>query len=105
MIIRIAPSSDEPAYCFDIWINQEEGEDITDVDPDDGGICTSEDITDALDMAYETARTLIERKCPGCKGKLYTETEYNALSRYKHGRICSKCATKEALQGDFISKI
>lgn len=38
--------------------------------------------------------------CPGCK-----ETkELDALSRYKHGSICSNCGTKEAFYGDIIRK-
>lgn len=43
--------------------------------------------------------------CKGCgedlHGIAYHET---ALSRYKHGKICSDCGVREAIDGDFIKE-
>lgn len=64
MIIRIAQLSSEPGWAYDVWANIDEGEDITDIDPDDGGICTSDDITVALDAAHATALDLIINNNP-----------------------------------------
>ncbi len=38
--------------------------------------------------------------CLGCLERF--EERNHAISRYGHGRICSPCVLKEALEGDFI---
>lgn len=57
LVIRIAESSDEPGFFYEIY----DTADITDDDAEsvDGGFCTSS-IENALDMAYEQAKKLIE---------------------------------------------
>jgi len=42
----------------------------------------------------------MKKICIGCNGPM---SQYPALSRYKHGNICSDCGVREALTGDFIS--
>ena len=46
----------------------------------------------------------ITKKCIGCGGPMDPVEVRNALSRYKHGYICSNCGVTEAMTGDFISK-
>lgn len=41
-------------------------------------------------------------RCKGCGCKF--ESDRAALSRYGHGDICPDCGTREALEGDFITK-
>ena len=56
LIIRISEGSDEPGFFYDIY----DTVDVTDDDatPMDGGFCTTT-IENALDMAYETAKTIL----------------------------------------------
>ncbi len=43
--------------------------------------------------------------CKGCGEDIsIINPSYLALSRYGYGKICSDCGTREALQGNFISK-
>lgn len=44
-------------------------------------------------------------ECIGCDRDLNPKKEYNALSRYKWGYICTNCGKLEAFYGDFISVI
>ena len=57
LTIRISKASDE-GYFYDIYLL-----DATEIDDDteseDGGQCTSEDIKDALAMAYQQARDIV----------------------------------------------
>lgn len=64
MIIRITEAADEPGYMYDIWMGYSEPEDVTDVDPDDGGHCTSTHMKNAIRMACDTALDLIGHKHP-----------------------------------------
>jgi len=41
--------------------------------------------------------------CPGCDVSMDMPKVRQGLSRYNHGRICSKCATKEAFYQDWIT--
>jgi hypothetical protein len=43
--------------------------------------------------------------CKGCGGELNEDEALNALSRYDHGYICSKCGEREAFEGNFIAKV
>ena len=43
-----------------------------------------------------------QKICKGCHNNLDQDEVRNALSRYKHGYICSQCGTREAFHGDFI---
>lgn len=45
----------------------------------------------------------VRQVCPGCKIKIKGPID-TALSRYGHGNLCSKCGTREAVEGDFIGK-
>lgn len=51
-----------------------------------------------LDKNYK-----FQKKCLGCGWPMDPEEVRNALSRYKHGYICSECGVREALNGDFIT--
>lgn len=44
----------------------------------------------------------ITKKCLSCGGPMDPDEVMNALSRYKHGYICSNCGVTEAMRGDFI---
>lgn len=61
LVIRIFESDNEPGYFYDIY----DTADITDDDAEsvDGGFCTST-IENALDMAIEQAKKLIESSKP-----------------------------------------
>lgn len=54
LTIRIMKASDEDGYFYDIYLTAPE--DINeDTESEDGGLCTSEDIRDAIEMASEQA--------------------------------------------------
>lgn len=58
LTIRIFKASDDEGYFFDIYLLAPE--DITeDSVSEDGGLCTSEDIRNAVDMASEQAKALV----------------------------------------------
>ena len=61
LMITISKASDE-GYFYDIYLNTDVQEASEREDSDDGGQCTSENIQEALLMAYEQARELIANK-------------------------------------------
>jgi hypothetical protein len=63
MIIRIveADNDGEGGFAYDVWLREEEGADIEDVDPDDGGIYTGEDWKGVIECAMDTAQTLAKK--------------------------------------------
>lgn len=115
LTITIYPAS-EGGCLYDIY-----GEDLdaladklaTEFMPDseepvslDGGQCTTT-MLNALGMAFSQAEDLIKcmkgEECPGCLVDMGgVATPAQALSRYQHGRLCSACGAREALEGDFI---
>lgn len=58
LTIRISKASDEEGYFYDIYLL--DAVDITDdVESEDGGHCTSDDMRDAIEMASEQACQLL----------------------------------------------
>lgn len=55
---------------------------------------------DEVDSRYDAEEVHL---CPGCGNLLADNLAMNALSRYDHGYICTKCGQKEAFEGDFIA--
>lgn len=101
----------EGGYFYDIFtediiaqlqLGRDEGT-LSDIDnrAADGGQCTTT-LREALAMAVTATEAILQKQdeeCPGCNT---TIEGYPALSRYRHGKLCSDCGVREALEGDFI---